>query len=79
LQIFFITILQSANLQMSLFLGVTTIVGIELGYILLYRNGWTIRTATLTANIIVVILLLFIGFLVYRKNIPAFQIIGAIL
>jgi len=59
-------------------LGVA-IVGIELGYILLYRNGWTISTAALTANITVAVLLLFIGFFIYRENISSFQIIGTIL
>jgi len=67
------------NLNWTSFLLGLAIVGIELGYILLYRNGWTISTAALTANIIVAILLLFIGFLVYRENISAFQIIGTIL
>ena len=51
----------------SFFLGLA-IVGIELGYILLYRNGWTISTAALVANITVAILLLIIGFLIYKEN-----------
>jgi len=67
------------NLNWTSFLLGFAIVGIELGYILLYRNGWTISTAALIANITVAILLLFIGFLIYRENISIFQIIGTIL
>lgn len=62
----------------SFFLGLA-IVGIELGYILLYRNGWTISTAALVANITVAILLLIIGFLIYKENISFYQILGTIL
>jgi len=67
------------NLNWTSFLLGVAIVGIELGYILLYRSGWTISTAALTANITVAILLLFIGFLIYRENISSFQLIGTIL
>lgn len=67
------------NLNWTSFLLGAAIVGVELGYILLYRNGWTISTAALIANITVAILLLFIGFFVYRENISFFQIIGTIL
>ena len=62
----------------SLFLGLA-IVGIELGYILLYRNGWTISTAALVANIVVAVVLFIIGFFIYKENISAYQIIGTVL
>ncbi len=55
------------------------IVGIELGYILMYRNGWEISSAALVANIIVAVLLLLIGFLFYKDVITGIQLLGAIL
>lgn len=67
------------NLNWTSFLLGIAIVGIELGYILLYRNGWTISTAALIANITVAVLLLFIGFFIYRENISVFQLVGTIL
>lgn len=45
----------------------------------MYRNGWTISTAGLVANITVAVLLLFIGLLLYKENINIYQIIGTIL
>lgn len=62
----------------SILLGIA-IVGIELGYILLYRNGWTISTAALIANVTVAILLFIIGFLFYKETISVSQLIGTVL
>lgn len=59
-------------------LGVV-IVGIELGYIIMYRNGWTISTSALIANSIVALLLLVIGLLFYKELITLTQVIGVIL
>lgn len=73
----FKTDLQNVN-PAGLLLGFA-IVGIELGYILMYRNGWTISTGALIANVTVALILLFIGFLVYKEQISAFQIIGTCL
>lgn len=39
------------------------VVALEVGYILTYRAGWKINTASLVTNIALAILLLFIGFL----------------
>ena len=41
------------------------VVALEVGYILTYRAGWKINTASLVTNIALAILLLFIGFLFY--------------
>ena len=68
-----------ANINwISYALGIV-IVGIELGYIIMYRNGWAISTAALIANIIVALLLLCIGFLSYKETITLTQAVGAIL
>jgi len=43
------------------------IVGIELGYLLAYRAGWALSTASITANVTVALFLLPIGILAYRE------------
>ncbi|MBQ7221622.1 MAG: EamA family transporter [Synergistaceae bacterium] len=61
----------------SLVLGLA-IVGLEAGYVYLYRAGWKISMGSLCANISLAIVLLFIGALVYHENISLRQIIGAV-
>ena len=50
----------------TLLVGVA-IVGIELGFLLAYRAGWTLGTASLSANAAVAVLLLAIGAIVFRE------------
>lgn len=59
-------------------LGVV-IIGLELGYILAYRNGWKMNTVSVTANIILAVVLILIAFLFYKETITPKQIIGIIL
>ena len=59
-------------------LGVV-IVGLELGYILAYRNGWAMNTASVTANITLAIVLVFISMIFYKESITLKQIAGIIL
>ncbi len=59
-------------------LGVV-IVGLELGYILAYRNGWAMNTASVTANITLAVALIFVAMIFYKEKITAKQIAGIIL
>jgi len=61
----------------SLVLGIA-IVGLEFGYIAIYRAGWKITTASLVANISLAVVLLVVGVLVYKEQINIKQIIGVI-
>ena len=61
----------------SIALGVA-IIGLETGYILMYRNGWKISSGSVVANICLAIALLVIGFILYKENISIKQIIGII-
>lgn len=47
-------------------LGVA-IVGIELGYLLAYRAGWALSTASITANVTVALVLLPVGLILYAE------------
>lgn len=53
-----------------------SVVGLELGYVYLYRAGWEVSIGSLTANILLAIVLLFIGVLFYKEVISLKQIIG---
>lgn len=43
------------------------IVGIEMGYLLAYRAGWTLSTASVTANVALAVVLLGIGTIAFRE------------
>lgn len=62
----------------SLALGVI-IIGLELGYILVYRAGWDVSKAPLVANCCLAIALVFIGMFLFKEHITLKQIIGMII
>lgn len=59
----------------ALALGIA-IVGLEFGYICIYRAGWKIGVASLVANISLACVLLLIGLFVYKEVITLKQLIG---
>ena len=44
-----------------------TVVGLELGYIFIYRAGWKVSVASLVANIALACLLVVVGILLYKE------------
>ena len=62
----------------SLVLGIV-IVGLEIGYILAYRNGWKMNTVSVTANITLAVALIFVAFIFYKETITFKQISGIVL
>ena len=52
------------------------IVGLEFGYINVYRAGWKISVGTLVANIGLAVALIIIGALLYKETITARQLAG---
>lgn len=61
----------------SVILGLA-IVGLEAGYVYLYRAGWQISKGSLMANTCLAIILIFTGALIYGEKISFRQIIGVI-
>lgn len=53
-----------------------SIVGIEVGYVFLYRSGWKVSNGALTSSMCLALALLVIGFLVYREHISIKQLAG---
>jgi drug/metabolite transporter (DMT)-like permease len=56
-------------------LGVT-IVGLEFGFLCVYRAGWKISIANLFASITLACVLLIVGFLLYKETLSLRQILG---
>lgn len=54
------------------------IVGLEVGYVFVYRAGWTVSTASVVANIGLACVLLLVGYFLYRENVSLTQITGII-
>ena len=52
------------------------IVGLELGYICLYRAGWNISVGSLVANVLLAACLLVIGLVVFKEAVGAKQVLG---
>ena len=61
----------------SIVLGIA-IVGLEFGYIYMYRVGWELSIGSLVANICLACSLLVIGVLLYKEHIGIIQILGII-
>lgn len=52
------------------------IVGLEVGYIFIYRAGWKVSSASLVANISLAVILLIVGLVLYKEVISIKQLIG---
>ena len=61
----------------AIVLGIV-IVGLEVGYIFIYRAGWKMSNASITANICLACVLLLIGTLIYRETFTLKKLIGLV-
>ena len=52
------------------------IVGLEAGNVFLYRAGWKISVGSVVGNISLAIVLLFVGYFLFREQITVRQLIG---
>ena len=59
-------------------LGVV-IVGLEIGYILAYRNGWRMNVLSVTANIILAVALIVVSLVFYKESLTLKQLAGIVL
>ena len=54
------------------------IVGLEVGYVFVYRAGWSVSTASVVANIGLACVLIAVGYFLYKENVSLNQIFGII-
>lgn len=52
------------------------IVGLEVGYVFVYRAGWQVSNATVVANIGLACVLIGVGYFLYKENVSIRQIFG---
>lgn len=52
------------------------IVGLEFGYLNVYRVGWKMNTASLVANICLAVILVLVGFFAYKESVSLRQMAG---
>ena len=62
----------------SVLLGVA-VIGLEFGFIEMYKKGWPVSQAGLMVNAMSAILLAIVGFLLYKEKITIKQIFGIII
>lgn len=62
----------------SIALGVA-IIGLEFGYLMVYRSGWKISVGSLVANIALAVILIPVGVFFFKEGFGTNKIIGAIL
>ena len=54
------------------------IVGLEVGYVFVYRVGWKVSNASVVANIGLACVLILVGYFLYKENVSIRQILGII-
>lgn len=59
----------------SFILGLA-IVGLEFGYISMYKVGWNISTGPLVANITLAVILIIVGIVIFKETITIEKVIG---
>ena len=60
------------------FLGVS-VVGLEVGFIYAYKNGWAVSTASLEQSAFLAVALIIVGAVLYREAITANKVIGIVI
>lgn len=72
---YFITEVTKVSIS-NILLGLV-VVGLEGGYILMYRGGWEISKGSLITNMFIAIILLIVGALVFKEGITIKKAMGA--
>lgn len=83
--VFFLTNKDSSLLQefkklnFAPFLLGISIVGLEVGFIYAYKNGWAVSTASIVQSAFLSVALIFVGALLYHETITANKLIGIVI
>ena len=65
-----------SNLNWAPFVLGFVIVGLEGGFIYAYKAGWTVSTAALVQGVALAIILIFVGFLLYKEALTWNKLVG---
>lgn len=61
-----------------IFLGVS-VVGLEVGFIYAYKNGWAVSTASIVQSAFLAVALIVVGAILYHEVITANKVIGIVI
>ena len=67
------------HLNWSSFALGLSVVGLEAGFILMYKAGWNISTAQIVQSVILAVVLIFVGCLLYKEIITVQKIVGILI
>lgn len=67
------------QLNWSCFVLGIVIVGLEAGFILMYKMGWSVSTAQIVSSAFLAVVLIVVGRLLYNEAVTAQKIIGIII
>lgn len=83
--VFFLTSKESNLLQelqklnFAPFLLGVSVVGLEVGFIYAYKNGWSVSTASIVQSAFLSLALIFVGAIFYHEAITANKLIGIVI
>ncbi len=69
-------LVEMTNINWAVFVFALMSVGLESGYIYLFRAGWNISIGSVVCNILLTVCMVTIGFLAFHENITLKQLIG---
>ena len=72
-------LVEAAKSNLACILMGLSITGVEIGFIMIYRAGGEISTASLIANVLLAVVMLGIGIYFYGESFSAKKIFGAVL
>lgn len=67
---------EMSNLKIANYIMGLIIIGVEGGYMLMYKNGWEISKGSLIANIFIAIILIFMGAVFFQEELHFTKMIG---
>ena len=65
-----------SNLNWTPFVLGLVIVGLEVGFIYAYKAGWEVSTASLVQGVALAVILVFVGFLLYKEGLSWNKLVG---
>ena len=68
-----------AKMNWAPFFHGVSVVGLEVGFIYAYKNGWAVSTASLVQSAFLAVALIIVGAVLYREAIKANKVIGIVI
>lgn len=67
------------NLNWSSYLMGFTIIGLEAGFLYMYKAGWNISTGQIVSSSLLAVVLLLVGYFIFHEQISLQKIIGVVI